>query len=250
MLEFKDDLNNIIQLNYCPDRIISCVPSITELLADFGLEKEVVGITKFCVHPQKWFKEKTRIGGTKNLNIEKIKELQPDFIIASKEENTKSDIEELQKYFTVYVSDICTWEDCTSTIHKLSRVFHKDSKGEQIVKKMQEITFPDYKGATVAYIIWNDPIMTIGGDTFIQAILDKVKLINIYKNQNRYPIIDLKALQKAKPDYLFLSSEPFPFKEKHLNYYQAELPNTKVQLVDGELYSWYGTRLLEWHKKR
>lgn len=250
MIKVTDDLGNRLTFNNQPKRIISCVPSLTELLADLEQDSAVIGVTKFCVHPKKWFQEKTRIGGTKNLNLTKIIELKPDFIIASKEENTQVEIEQLQQLFPVYISDISNWSDCIKTIETIAKVTGKSAIGNQIIHRLNTITFPDFKQQTVAYIIWNNPIMTIGGDTFIDCILDKVGLQNIYKKTSRYPVISLDELKEAKPDYLFLSSEPFPFKEKHLAYYQAELPDTKVLLVDGEIYSWYGTRLLEWHKKR
>src|ERR1700741_3198050 len=110
-MHFIDQTGRKISIPQIPQRIISLVPSQTELLFDLGLDKEVVGITKFCVHPPEWFQTKTRVGGTKQLKIDLIKQLQPDLIIANKEENVKEQIEELEKHFPVWISDVNNLED-------------------------------------------------------------------------------------------------------------------------------------------
>ncbi|MBA3705355.1 MAG: ABC transporter substrate-binding protein, partial [Bacteroidetes bacterium] len=116
MTIFTDQLNRKIEIPFPPKRIISLVPSQTELLYDLGLRDEVVGITKFCVHPEEWFKSKTKVGGTKKYNFEKIKQLQPDLIIGNKEENEKEQIEELMKHYPVWMSDIYNLKDALSMI--------------------------------------------------------------------------------------------------------------------------------------
>lgn len=248
MLTVQDDLKRTLTFEETPSKIISCVPSLTELLYYFELDQEVIGITKFCIHPEHWFQSKNRIGGTKNLNIEKIRSIQPDLIIASKEENTKEQIEALSEEFPVYITDISNWEDCILNIKQLGLITDKETIGDLLIEQLNKLSFPDYKNKSVAYIIWNEPIMTIGNDTFIQSIINKNGLVNCFEGRKRYPTTSYEELRSLNPDLVFLSSEPFPFKLKHMAEFQKELPNSQVKLVDGEKFSWYGPRLLHWNK--
>lgn len=227
-------------------RIISLVPSQTELLADLGLEEEVVGITKFCVHPERWFRTKTRIGGTKTVDLEKVKALQPDIILANKEENVKEQIEALEKIAPVYVSNIHTLVEAQTMILDIGKLFGKVAASKAMVAQIRE-KFQHLKrvnGLSVAYCIWQKPWMWAGGDTFIHDMLVRTGFENVFKEIPRYPTEEIAALQERKPDLIFLSSEPFPFKEKHAIALQKELPKAKIVLVDGEMFSWYGSRLL------
>ncbi len=228
-------------------RIVSLVPSITELLYDLGLENEVIAITKFCIHPKKWKKSKTIIGGTKNLHIEKILSLQPDIIFANKEENERSQIENLQQKLKVNVSDIATLQDCYQSILEIGELCGKETIALRIVQDIQHgfEHLKKSKALKVAYLIWNNPMMTVGKDTFIHEIIEQNNWKNAFENHNRYPSISIDQLLDKKIDLLLLSSEPFPFQEKHLLYYQEQLPNVKVMLVDGEMFSWYGSRLIK-----
>lgn len=225
-------------------KIISLVPSITEALFDFGLsEKEVIGRTKFCIHPENAVQKIEIIGGTKNLNISKIKSLNPDLIIANKEENVKEQIEELQKDFKVLVTNISNLEDNYYLLKTLGNLLEKQEIAQKFNLKIYEILakFSDLEKKKCAYLIWKNPYMTVGFDTFIHDILDKIGFENIFKNQKRYPEISVEDLRNA--EYIFLSSEPFPFQQKHIDELQKELPDAKISLVDGEAFSWYGTRL-------
>lgn len=225
-------------------KIISLVPSITEALFDFGLsEKEVIGRTKFCIQPKNTVQKVEIIGGTKNLNIAKIKSLNPDLIIANKEENVKEQIEELQKDFKVLVTNISNLEDNYYLLKTLGNLLEKQEIAQKFNLKIYEILakFSDLEKKKCAYLIWKNPYMTVGFDTFIHDILEKIGFQNIFKNQKRYPEISVQDLQSA--DYIFLSSEPFPFQQKHIDELQKELPDAKISLVDGEAFSWYGTRL-------
>ena len=225
-------------------KIISLVPSITEALFDFGLsEKEVIGRTKFCIHPENAVQKIEIIGGTKNLNIAKIKSLNPDLIIANKEENVKEQIEELQKDFKVLVTNVSNLEDNYYLLKTLGNLLGKQETAQKFNLKIYEILakFSDLEKKKCAYLIWKNPYMTVGFDTFIHDILDKIGFQNIFKNQKRYPEISVEDLKAA--DYIFLSSEPFPFQQKHIDELQKELPDAKIFLVDGEAFSWYGTRL-------
>lgn len=225
-------------------RIISTVPSITETLFDFDLDRtEIVGRTKFCIHPTEKVFEIETVGGTKNLNLDKIKSLRPDLIIANKEENQKDQIEALMQDFNVWVTDIETLEDNEKFLTELGGKLHKQDLAEKFNSEISNIfkNLNTEKRKKAAYLIWNNPYMTIGSDTFIHHILNKIGFDNIYGNQKRYPKIDTEDLKNA--EYILLSTEPYPFKEKHKNEFETLFPNSKIMIVDGEAFSWYGTHL-------
>ena len=210
-------------------KIISLVPSITETLFDLGLTKdEIIGRTKFCIHPENRVNNVAVIGGTKSINIEKIRSLNPDIIIANKEENTKEDVEELQKYFKVLVTNISTLEDNYYLLKTLGNLLDKQEIAQKYNSKINEI-FQDIQCTekkSCAYLIWQNPYMTVGSDTFIHAVLDQIGFENIFKTQKRYPEISIKELKVA--EFVFLSTEPFPFKQKHVDELQKQLPDSKV----------------------
>jgi ABC-type Fe3+-hydroxamate transport system substrate-binding protein len=243
---FIDQTGKNISLIKLPQRIISLVPSQTELLSDLGLENEVAGITKFCIHPEEWFRKKTRVGGTKQLNLEIIRQLRPDLIIANKEENVKEQIDELGKDFPVWISDVKNLDDAYVMIKQVGLITNKEHQSNKIIIQIKEnftrLQTPNSRLQT-AYLIWQNPYMTIGGDTFIHAMMEKAGFENIFSDKKRYPEITIEEMQYANCQLLFLSSEPFPFKEKHRDELQKKLPGTKVILVDGEMFSWYGSRL-------
>lgn len=228
-------------------KIVSLVPSITETLFNFGLTKhEIVGRTKFCIHPAEEVKNVAIIGGTKNLNIDKILYLKPDLIIANKEENEKLQVEELAKSCRVWVTNIATLKDNENFLWEMGMVLKKRALAEEFNSRINYI-FSSIKKENhrkkVAYLIWQNPMMSIGGDTFINNIITEIGFANILQNKTRYPEITLEEIAKA--DYFFLSSEPYPFGEKHRIFFQDQLPSTKVVLVDGEAFSWFGTHLLQ-----
>jgi ABC-type Fe3+-hydroxamate transport system substrate-binding protein len=247
-VKVTDQLNREVYLPTFPKRIISIVPSQTELLYDLGLDERVVGITKFCIHPNDWFKNKVRIGGTKNLKLSLIEGLQPDLIIGNKEENSKDDIEFLEKKFPVWMSDIVTLEDSLDAIKKIGVITNSQNKSESICQNILNesekfISSTSKLSGTFLYLIWYNPIMAAGKNTFIDSMCNYLRLNNCLA-QNRYPEINSADLKVLSPNYIFLSSEPFPFNEKHIQEIQNYFPNAKVILVDGELFSWYGSRLL------
>ncbi|MBS1661506.1 MAG: ABC transporter substrate-binding protein [Bacteroidetes bacterium] len=229
-------------------RIISLVPSQTELLYTLGLEDEVVGITKFCIHPTSWFRTKTRVGGTKNVHAEIIDTLKPDLILANKEENDRQQVEDLATRYPVWVSDVHTLSDALDMIRTVgsltSRVQPAEDLASEIQRRFAAITLPSSPSRT-AYLIWRDPYMAAAGDTFIHDMLQYCGYNNLFASQTRYPATSLEALADSGCETLLLSSEPYPFSEKHIPEIQQLLPNTHIQLVDGQLFSWYGSRLLE-----
>jgi ABC-type Fe3+-hydroxamate transport system substrate-binding protein len=246
MAVFYDQLNRQIDLPSIPKRIISVVPSQTELLFYLGLDSVVIGITKFCIHPADKFKSTTKVGGTKQLNIQQIEELSPDLIIANKEENEQLQIEALIQICPVWISDISNLDDALDMIAKVGELVDRKDKSEQLVKDIVQ-QFDQFAtpilNLRVAYFIWRKPYMVCGKQTYIDSLLAKCGLINVFED-DRYPEITEQMLIDANPDVVFLSSEPYPFTQKHIEEFQLLLPDAKVILVDGEMFSWYGSRLL------
>jgi ABC-type Fe3+-hydroxamate transport system substrate-binding protein len=267
MPSFTDQIGRSIVLEHPPVRIISLVPSQTELLYALGLDTftppgaksiaSVIGITKFCVHPAAWFHNKPRIGGTKDINLEKIDALQPDLIIANKEENDRAQVETLAARYPVWVSDISTLADALEMIRAVGELVGRPTQAIELANEIQK-KFDDLAAiqkpantpeastrfSRTAYLIWRKPWMAAGGGTFIDDMLKRCGLVNIFGDRERYPIIDPAALHNACCDLILLSSEPYPFREKHLDEVRALVPGATVRLADGEFFSWYGSRLL------
>lgn len=245
-MEIIDQMNRTIRLGESPKRIVSLVPSQTELLYHLDCDEEVVGITKFCIHPEEWFRSKTRVGGTKNVNFEKIAELQPDLIIANKEENAQADIEKLCELYPVYISDIFNLEDACQMIADVGQMTGRSEKAKEIVTQVTTDfkNLPSITG-TVLYFIWSKPYMVAGDNTFIGFMIKALSLKNaIVDPSMRYQELTEEQIKAINPDYLLLSSEPFPFAEKHVPEFE-EFNAGKVVLVDGEMFSWYGSRMLK-----
>ncbi|MDB5000895.1 MAG: transporter substrate-binding protein [Mucilaginibacter sp.] len=243
---FYDQLNRAVTLTSIPKRIISVVPSQTELLFYLGLDAEIAGITKFCIHPQEKVKQVTKIGGTKQLNMQLIHGLQPDLIIANKEENEQSQIEELMTRYPVWISDINDLATAVDMINKVGEIVGKNTEANELSSNILQqfnLLKPTDKILRVAYFIWRKPYMAAGTDTFINAMLQLCGFSNAF-NKDRYPEVTPNDLITASPDVVFLSSEPYPFAQKHIVEFEKLLPNTKIILVDGEMFSWYGNRLL------
>jgi ABC-type Fe3+-hydroxamate transport system substrate-binding protein len=243
---YIDQLGRMVELAATPRNIVSLVPSITELLYTLQLGEQVAGITKFCVHPDSWFRQKTRVGGTKNIKTSVIHQLQPDLIIANKEENVKEQVEELAKHYPVWITDVNNLTDALEMIEQIGTITGAQAKATSLTSEINaafnQLQTTNYQPQT-GYLIWRNPYMTIGNDTFIHDMLTRCGFINIFGNTTRYPAIDTWQLTGC--DLLLLSSEPFPFQQKHIDELQAHLPNTKIVLVDGEMFSWYGSRLLQ-----
>jgi len=249
-MKIVDQLNRVLIFEDIPRRIVSLVPSQTELLVDLGLEDNIVGLTKFCVHPVHLKKTKTIVGGTKMVHYDKIRALQPDVILCNKEENNKKMVEELEKIAPVHVSDIYTIDDTVSLIKQYGELFAVRNKATGIINKLTRsvVEFKEYLASTtikkVAYFIWRAPWMVAGSNTIIHHLLSLNKFENVFADVSRYPEVSINSLVEHKPDFVFLSSEPYPFKEKHIEELKGVLPDVIILLVDGEYFSWYGTRLL------
>ena len=243
---FYDQMNKAVHVQQAPKRIISLVPSQTELLFDLGLDEQIVGVTKFCIHPADKVKHTAKIGGTKQLNIKSIHNLQPDLVIANKEENEQTQVEELMKHYPVWISDINNLPAALDMITKVGEITGRQERADEIVKDISQ-QFQWLKPARaklrVLYLIWRKPYMAAGSGTFIDSMLQLCGFENVIGAQ-RYPELSVDELIAAKPDVLLLSSEPYPFGQKHNDEFKLMLPDVKIELVDGELFSWYGSRLL------
>lgn len=223
------------------------VPSITELLYHLGLGERVVGITRFCTHPQYWHLVKQRIGGTKDVKTDIVLGLKPDLEIANHEENVEAQVLKLASATNVWLTDISTLDDALDMIRDLGSICGQAAVAQQMVSKINSgfHSLPKlYKPQRVVYLIWEKPVMAVGGGTFIHHLLERVGLVNMPGHRQRYPVIEPEELVSAPPDLLLLSSEPFPFGEKHRMAWQEKLPGTRVELVDGSYFGWYGSRLL------
>jgi ABC-type Fe3+-hydroxamate transport system substrate-binding protein len=244
---FSDQLGNEVSFQYPPKRIISLVPSQTELLADLGLEQQVVGITKFCVHPLNWLRTKTIVGGTKNFQFDTIDALKPDLIIGNKEENYIEGITRLKQKYPVWLSDIVTLDDAYTMIKSLGEMTDTQNKASQITHEIALVLSSAKKclAQSVLYLIWRQPWMAAGSRTFIDSMLTNLNLKNVLADFPRYPELSAEQLAALRPHLILLSSEPYPFREKHIKELKAISPSSQVILVDGEMFSWYGSRLLK-----
>ncbi len=228
-------------------RIVSTVPSQTELLYALGLEAEVVGITAYCVHPPHWLKEKTIIGGTKDLKVDLIKSLKPDLIIGNHEENVKEQIEALEEEHKVYISKIETIEDALGMILRVGELTQTLVKAKKLIAGINALRARLKTPETpkrVAYFIWKGPMMLAGENTFIGKMLEACGFENAApSSEQRYPQVAFDLIPNLKADVLLLSSEPYAFTTEDLHALAKRNPGALCKIVDGELFSWYGSRM-------
>jgi len=252
MKQLKDQIGFSHSFITTPKRIVSLVPSQTELLYDLGLEENIVGITKFCVHPYHLKSTKKIVGGTKKVNYDKIRLLNPDIIICNKEENTQEIVGELKKICSVWVTDVCILEDNFQMITDFGLLFDKRTEARKWNDKLA-FALSDFKNfindvpvRNVAYFIWKNPYMVSGSGTFIDEMLKLNNFKNQYSSQERYPEIELEKMDPdGSLDLVLLSSEPFPFKAEDGYEIVKSTNNAQAILVDGEMFSWHGSRLLK-----
>jgi ABC-type Fe3+-hydroxamate transport system substrate-binding protein len=229
-----------------PRRIVSLVPSQTELLHTLGLEDEVVGITRFCIHPETWRRGKTRIGGTKDADVSKIRSLQPDLVIANKEENLLETVSEIRSFCPVWTSDVCDIPGALDMVLSIGSLVGRERESKELVESLNPLSamrlVPRRRRAV--YLVWKDPWMAAGGDTFIHDMMRCAGLSNAFEDRSRYPSLTLDEMSATRSDLLLLSSEPYPFRERHVEELKKAFPHADVALVDGEMFSWYGSRMV------
>ncbi len=249
---YTDQMGRAVHLHEGPLRIVSLVPSQSELLWEMNLQEQLVGITRFCIHPDKMYRSIKRVGGTKKVDFAKIAALQPNLIIGNKEENSESDIKTLMKDYPVWMSEIYHLDDSLHMIQELGKITNRISEAESIRSKiahafhlLQE-DFSTKKTKKALYLIWAKPYMAAGKGTFIHSMLTYAGFENVLNEaqHERYPVISEQEMVQLNPEFILLSSEPYPFKEKHIQAFKELLPHATILLVDGELFSWYGSRLL------
>jgi ABC-type Fe3+-hydroxamate transport system substrate-binding protein len=247
-LTVTDQMGRRVGVPFPPQRIVSLVPSQTELLFDLGMGEKVVGVTKFCIHPAEARTKAAVIGGTKNFDCEKIAALKPDLIIGNKEENYQAGIEQLAADYSVWLSDIGNLPEALDMIRRVGFIAGAKEKAAALAAEI-EASFAaldapaDDVLASAAYFIWRKPYMVAAAGTFIDDMLRRAGFRNAFSGQIRYPEISAEQLAAAAPQRILLSSEPYPFGEKHVAEFQAICPDATIQIVDGELFSWYGSRL-------
>lgn len=229
-------------------RIVCLVPSLTEWLCTLGLEKQLVGITQFCIHPSQIQSTTTIVGGTKNPNIEQIRALNPTIVVMNREENRPEDAAALESFTHIFLTEVDSVISAFSEMRRLAYFFKKD---DHVVAELEALwsKAPNVGGGQrVLYLIWRKPYMAAGIDTYIHSVLITLGYNNALKDQTRYPSLTKQQIIDCNPNKIFLSSEPFPFKDKHIEELQKIVPSAEITLVDGEHYSWYGSRM-NWLKE-
>ena len=242
-------MGELVKMPLHPQRIISLVPSQTKLLFDLGLDEEIVGVTRFCIHPGNKVLEKTRVGGTKDFDIDKIKSLNPDLIIGNKEENYEEGITELKKYYPVWMSDVNTLEDAYTMMRSIGEITCKKEEAGGVIREIQS-GFNNLSSGNSevaiksgAYFIWRRPYMVAASDTFIDHMLGVLGVRNVFGGLSRYPAVTAEEIAARKPDFIFLSSEPYSFTDRHKAEFREICPDARIVIVNGLLFSWYGSHL-------
>lgn len=226
---------------------MSLVPSLTALLADLGLDEEVVGLTRFCTDPPGWKERKTVVGGTKDVRPERVAELEPDLILANREENVRDQVEKLEALAPIYLSEIKTLADDLEAIEVIGRKVGRKAEAMALIERTRAAfaSLPEFPPLRTLYLIWREPYMSVGQDTFIHAVMEAGGFQNVCGDELRYPSLEPEALRALAPEVVLLSSEPYPFNESHLLELGALVPSAQVRLVDGVPFSWYGSRVAE-----
>lgn len=242
-----DHLGRNVTYQFPPNRLISLCPCITETLYSLQLQEEIVGRTRYCIYPKSEIKNTTIVGGTKDIDLAEVDKLEPDLIIVEKEENTEEIVEALEKHYPVYVAEVQSINSAYRMIHDIGYVTNRDMEASRLLTKVQTEfdSLPHANGKRVAYVIWKEPYMVVGKDTYIQSVLDKLGYINPFTSlKGRYPSVTAEDFQNAELDYVLLATEPYSFEEKHREEFIKMMPNTKVKNVDGEMF-WYGAKMIE-----
>ncbi len=250
-MTIQDARGTLHSLAHPAQRIVSLVPSATETLHQLGLADRIVGITRFCVHPHPWVKGMPKVGGTKDVDIQRVLDLKPDLVVGNCEENTREIFDALDPHVPVWAPLPKTIPEAINDLHHMGQLTHTESMAKHFVQcatdawetaKQQATPF------TYAYFIWRNPWMSISNDTFIARMLEAVGGINVFgDNPERFPEIDIGIGMQQMPDVVLLSSEPFPFKEQHRTEFVqgTGISPDAVRFIDGEYASWHGHRMIE-----
>jgi ABC-type Fe3+-hydroxamate transport system substrate-binding protein len=243
-----DDRGVQVVLDAPPRRIVSLVPSTTDTLFALGLGDAVVGVTRFCVHPADRVRGLPRVGGTKDVDAARVAELEPDLILGNCEENTREIFTALQGVAPLYAALPRTVDDAAADLHRLAAITGAQGAPawlDRLAAVRDRLRAIGARGR-VAWLVWNDPLMTISADTFLSSALREAGYTPVFDDrQARYPIITSADLRAAKPDLVLLSSEPYPFQPRHADALARAtgLPRDRFRWASGEL-SWHGTRMV------
>jgi ABC-type Fe3+-hydroxamate transport system substrate-binding protein len=234
-------------------RIVSLVPSLTELLFALELDEHVVGRTGFCVHPRDKVRAVPKVGGTKSVDVERIRALSPTHLVVNVDENEKPTVEEIAKFVpNIVVTHPMTVEDNLALYRSFGDTFGRPQQAARLVSAL-EAALSDARGRrweplSVVYLIWKDPWMTVSSDTYIASMLAQVGLrAEAPDAPGRYPEIDWTTFPAAGRDVVLFSSEPYRFRDRDLRRFAAEqgIEPARCRLIDGEMASWYGPRAID-----
>ena len=240
-----------------PGRVVSLCPSITETVAALGAWDCLVGRTRFCVHPADRVGSVADVGGTKAPKLDKILAIEPDLVLFNEEENRKEDAEALKasgiRVASFFPSDVPT---TAAYIRRLGALLGKPAEGAALAEELLElrraiaqelaVESADETRPSCVYLIWRNPWMAAGSGTFISSLIEAGGLLNAVDSEEPYPALSASDIFALDPSVVLLSSEPFPFAEKHRRELASAtgLPASRFVLVDGELLSWHGVRTL------
>lgn len=233
-----------------PPRIVSLVPSITELLCDLGLAPLLVGRTGFCIHPAQTVRAIPKVGGTKDVNVDKIRTLQPTHLIVNIDENEKPTVDLLaQSIPHVVVTHPLAPRDNLALYRLMGGIFGAEARAEALCAAFEQEyaalqAAPTGRPQTMLYCIWKDPWMTVSPDTYIARMMAEIGWRCWTPPASagaRYPVFDWSEALVRSIDGVLLSSEPYRFTETHVDALEKQV-GKPVQLVDGEMMSWYGSR--------
>jgi hypothetical protein len=241
-------------------RIVCLVPSITELLVDLGLAEQIVGRTGFCIHPWEVVRQIPKVGGTKDVLMDRVRELAPTHVVVNVDENLKEDAETLAEFVPhVVVTHPQEPRDNLALYRQMGETFGREAEAEALCGRFEKAYARATAGARseqrVLYLIWRDPWMTVAPDTFIAETLALFgwrapEGVSVLCNPEgdkgqrvRYPEVRLADFA-GRVDRVLLSSEPFHFKPGHIAEVEELVPGAAVSLIDGEMTSWYGSRAI------
>jgi hypothetical protein len=231
-------------------RIVSLVPSITELLFDLGLGAEVVGRTAWCIHPRAALAV-PKVGGTKDVDLERVRALSPTHVIVNVDENRRETYEALREFVpNVLITHPLAPRDNLELYRRIGETFDRQAEADALCARFETAwaalrAAPDPPDTNVLLLIWQEPWMTVSRDTYVSRTLATIGWQTLpLESAARYPVVEGTAAWLEAVDLVLLSSEPFPFRERHVAAAATLAPGRPVQLIDGEMISWYGTRAI------
>jgi len=235
-----------------PNRIVSLVPSLTEALFAFGAGERVIGRTRYCLWPPRAVGKVPTVGGTKKVDVTRVLDLEPDLIVAVREENTRENVERLEEAgVPIFVGAPETVEEAIGLLRELAERVEAPQAGivmgpiERVYGRLREDA--DREPHRVFVPIWKRPYMSVGCDTYVHDVLKTCGGENVCGERTRYPVVTLEEVEAMQPEVVLLPDEPYPFSAEELpEFYALDVPAThedRIHLIDGKLLTWYGPRM-------